>query len=200
MRWQYQRWGIAKTMMHRTTISSCLRRVVLAPATLLILLAALFSIQNNAKAEGMSLLINGISFHKNAPQDGGEFNERNWGLGLQHDWGIIKKHWAPYFTISALKDSHKRNSFYAGGGALRRFPLDNIHEKLHFDAGLIGFMMTRKDHHNRKPFIGVLPALSLGTDKIAINATYIPEVEPKLSALWFFQLKVSLSYFNSTKH
>lgn len=175
-------------------------RAVLTPAIPLFLLTLLLSIHSNTWAEGTSLLLNGVSFHKNAPREGGKFNEKNWGIGLQHDWPVIKQHWMPYFTISALKDSHKRNSFYAGGGALRRFSLDSVHDDLHFGAGLIGFMMIRKDHHNRKPFIGLLPALSLGTDTLAINASYIPKAEPKLSPLWFFQLKISLSYFSATKY
>ncbi len=78
---------------------------------------------------------------------------------------------------------------------MRRFSLERLYKGLHFDAGLIGFVMMRKDHHNRKPFIGTLPAFSLGTDKIGINASYIPSVEPKLSPLWFLQLKISFDNF-----
>jgi len=78
---------------------------------------------------------------------------------------------------------------------MRRFSLAKIHDELHFDAGLIGFVMVRKDHHNRKPFLGALPAFSLGTEKLAVNISYIPEVEPKLAPLWFLQLKVSFGIF-----
>ncbi len=186
--------------MYQTTMPLLSKRAVLASMAQFFLLIFLFGNHSNIKAEGTSLLLNGISLHKDAPQDGRKFNERNWGIGLQYDWPVMKKHWRPYFTVSALKDSYKRNSFYAGGGAMRRFPLNNFRRNLHFDAGLIGFMMSRKDRRNRKPFVGVLPVLSLGNDKIAINASYIPEIEPKLSPLWFFQLKISLSYFRSTKN
>lgn len=171
-----------------------------APAAAVIngaLLLVLCSIYNSAQAEGGSLLINGISFHKTDPEEGGEFNEKNWGLGYQYDFPPYQRRWAPYFTLSALKDSHKRNSFYVGGGLMRHYSLTSLYSGLRFDAGLVGFMMVRKDHHNRKPFIGALPAFSLGTDKIAINASYIPKVEPKLSPLWFFQLKLSFSLLES---
>ena len=185
-------------MKHLASKSPFSWRAVLATTVQIAFLALLFSGQNSARAEGLNLLLNGVSFHQSSgPKEGGEFNERNWGLGLQTDFNIVKKHWVPYLTISAFKDSHHRNSFYAGGGMLRRFPLSNLHKALYFDAGLAGFAMTRKDHHNRKPFLGVLPAFSFGTDKLAINASYIPKVEPKLSSLLFFQLKISLDYFNS---
>lgn len=177
-----------------TSSSRAWRAVFTAPLFLFLSFFLLIS-YNSAQAEGFNLLINGLSTHKYEPEDGGEFNEKNWGLGIQYDWKPVKQHWVPFFTISALKDSYKRNSFYAGGGALRRYSLSSIHDDLHFGAGVIGFMMLRKDHHNRKPFLGILPALSLGTDKIAVNATYIPEVEPKLSPLWFFQLKLSFDNF-----
>jgi hypothetical protein len=63
------------------------------------------------------------------------------------------------------------------------------------DLGAIGFVMTRKDYKNNDPFLGVLPALSVGTKNVALNITYVPKVEPKAVPLWFFQLKINLSSF-----
>ncbi len=152
---------------------------------------AMMMIDSSAKAAGYHLILNGKSFHKEQPKKG-SFNERNWGLGIQYDYNLYKKHWQPYLTASGFKDSYKQNSFYAGGGLMRRFSLANIQQGLHAGAGLVAFVMVRKDHHNRRPFLGALPAFTLGTDKVAINLSYVPKVEPKLIPLWFIQLKVAL--------
>ncbi len=40
-----------------------------------------------------------------------------------------------------------------------------------------------------------LPALSVGTERVSMNITYIPKVDPKAVPLWFFQLKINLSGF-----
>lgn len=53
--------------------------------------------------------------------------------------------------------------------------------------------MTRQDFNNGLPFPGILPAFSFGTDRIALNMTYIPKVYPKMVALAFFQLKIKLT-------
>ena len=171
-----------------------LSRQALGSAALPGLLLLLAFTGNSAKAEGLSLIINGKSFHKEQPKKGA-FNEENWGLGLQYDYKLYNKHWIPYLTASGFKDSLKRNSYYAGGGILRRFSLDALQKGVYAGAGLVGFVMVRKDYNDRKPFLGALPAFTLGTDRVAINASYVPKVEPKLVPLWFIQLKLSFDNF-----
>ncbi len=149
---------------------------------------------SSVKAAGYHLILNGKSFHKEQPKKG-SFNEENWGLGLQYDFEIYRKHWQPYLTASGFRDSYKRNSFYAGGGMMRRFSLARIQKDLNFGAGLVAFVMIRKDHHNRRPFLGALPAFTLGSDNVAVNLSYVPKVEPKLVPLWFIQLKISFKSF-----
>jgi len=148
-----------------------------------------------ARADGYSLIVNGKSIHKEAPKKG-SFNEKNWGFGLQYDYKLYNDRWQPYLTTSIFKDSYKRNSFYAGGGIMRRFSLSNLHDDLYFGAGAVAFVMTRKDHHDRRPFLGALPAFTIGTNKVAVNISYVPKVEPKLIPLWFIQLKVSFENFD----
>jgi hypothetical protein len=143
-----------------------------------------------AVAGEMSLLVNGKAVHMNPPADK-NLNEKNWGLGLQYDWDIVNKKWVPFATASGFSDSNKNPSYYAGGGILRRFQFDGTH----VDLGAIGFVMTRKGYKDDQPFLGVLPAFSVGTKSVALNITYIPKVEPKAVPLWFFQLKVNLSVF-----
>jgi hypothetical protein len=143
-----------------------------------------------AVAGEMSLLVNGKAVHLNPPA-GKNLNEKNWGLGLEYDWDIVNKKWIPFAMVSGFIDSNKNPSYYAGGGAMRRFQFDDAH----VDLGVIGFVMTRKDYKDDQPFLGALPALSVGTKSFALNMTYIPKVEPKAVPLWFFQLKINLSNF-----
>jgi len=154
-------------------------------ALLLTLLAGLTP--GPAAADGLSLLVNGKALHLGVPE-GKKYNEKNWGLGLQYDWDLKDSKWIPFATASEFIDSNKNPSYYAGGGALRRFEFGSLHA----DLGAIGFLMVRKDFKSDRPFPGVLPVISVGTQSVALNITYIPKVEPKAVPLWFFQLKINL--------
>jgi hypothetical protein len=150
---------------------------------------------NSAFAEkNLSILLNGKSFHINEPANL-NLNENNWGMGLQYDLDPVYENWIPFLMASGFNDSNSNPSYMAGGGIARRMDLSNLYDGLHFDAGLVGFMMTRKGTNGGDPFPGVLPALSIGTERLAVNFTYIPKLSPKHVALWYFQLKVSLDYF-----
>ena len=64
---------------------------------------------------------------------------------------------------------------------------------MHLDAGVVAFVMTRKSYMDGRPFPGVLPVVALGTDRVALNITYIPKVDPKMVPIFFFQLKIGLN-------
>lgn len=157
------------------------------------LLALIIGTANQtAQANQLNLIINGKAIHLGLPK-GATMNEKNWGLGLQYDYALINNKWMPFTTISGFIDSMKQPSYYAGGGLLRRYPVGRRNgATINLDAGIIAFLMTRDDYKNHQPFPGILPAFSFGTDKVAINLTYIPKVQPKLMPLWFLQLKLAL--------
>ena len=156
-----------------------------------ILIVVLFGFSGRtAGADQLSLLMNGKAIHLNSANN--NFNEKNWGAGVQYDWTPIREHWIPFVTASGFKDSNRNPSYYAGGGIMRRYQFND----LHIEAGVVGFVMTRKDFRNEKPFPGVLPAFSLGTKNVSVNMTYVPKVDPKSVPLVFFQLKIKLTNFN----
>jgi len=146
-----------------------------------------------AHAGQMSLIVNGKAFHFDTPS-GQNFNESNWGGGLQYDFDAVgeNKNWVPFLAASGFKDSFKNPSYYAGGGIMRRYRFNEASLPVNVDIGVIGFLMTREDFRDNQPFPGVLPVLSFGTDRVALNVTYIPRVDPKMVPLVFLQLKIGL--------
>jgi hypothetical protein len=148
-----------------------------------------------ASAGELNLLINGHARHINPPA-GSNFNERNWGFGFQYDLDRRDDgRWVPFLTASGFKDSMRDMSYYAGGGLQRRFDIAPSLDNLHVSLGAVAFVMTRKSFKNNQPFFGALPAATIGTDRFALNITYVPKVHPKLVPLWFVQLKIPLTTF-----
>jgi hypothetical protein len=167
-------------------------RGVRTAAKVMSALALYMLVGASAQAGEFSLLLNGKAIHIKPPA-GHHYNERNWGAGVQYDFDAIgqNKNWIPFATASGFKDSFEHPSYYAGGGIVRRFaPLSS--ESLHVDAGVVAFFMTRQDYKDNQPFFGMLPVLSVGTKRVAVNMTYVPKVQPKMVSLVFIQLKVTL--------
>jgi hypothetical protein len=160
------------------------------------LLVAMFTLTamfvTPVQADQWSLLVNGKAIHLDHPP-GTDYNEKNWGAGIQYDFDMTASKWIPFITASGFLDSNNNPSYYAGGGAMRRFAFGEHKNSLHLDAGVVAFYMIRKNFMNGYPFPGVLPVLSFGTDRVAVNMTYIPKVEPKMVPLLFFQLKIGIS-------
>ena len=144
-----------------------------------------------AHAEQWSLLVNGKAVHLDE-QAGVDYNEENWGGGLQYDFEMTTRKWVPFVNASFFKDSNNNPSYYVGGGAMRRFAFGKD-GAMHLDAGVVAFVMVRKEFHDGDPFPGILPAVSVGTDRVALNVTYIPKVDPKMVPILFFQLKIGLN-------
>lgn len=145
----------------------------------------------NACGEELSLLVNGWSRHLDVPE-GVHYNEGNYGLGLQYDFNRYREDWVPFVTVSGFKDSMYNMSYYAGGGIMRRFDIAPKLDNLYLDAGLVAFVMTRKNYQDGNPFLGILPVATFGTEHLAVNVAFIPKVQPKLIPLFFFQLKIQL--------
>jgi hypothetical protein len=143
----------------------------------------LFIIPIAAQANELGLVINGKAIHL----EGSGFNEKNWGVGFEYDYKP-KGDWIPFISASGFKDSNEDMSYYAGGGYKHRIILNRNLDNLHLDLGGFAFLMTRKDYHDNRPFPGILPMASIGTDTLALNITYIPKVDPKLVPIVFLQL------------
>ena len=144
----------------------------------------------SAAADELSLLFSGKAVHMDAPANN-VLGEQKWGLGLQYDWNRFSKHWIPFGTVAGFRDSSGSMSYYAGGGIMQRFRID----RARLDLGAVGFLMTRKGQGNDEPFLGVLPAASVGNGKVALNVTYVPRVDHQDVPFWYVQLKINLGSF-----
>ena len=147
-----------------------------------------FSLSSQIMADSVNLIINVKAMH----EQNKNYNEENWGLGFEYNFEE-KDNWINFINGGFFKDSLSNNSNYIGGGSKRRFYLGSDKDGWHIDAGITAFMMTRKNFKNGQPFFGALPYASIGTNRFAINATYIPSVSPKLVALWFFQASIKVA-------
>ena len=149
---------------------NCVKTAQIFYLGILLIIACQFPVAN---AGELSLLINGKAIHVGADPDK-HYNEKNWGAGLQYDFGVQEDRWRSFVTMSGFLDSKENPSYY---------------------AGLVGFFMTREDYLDGDWFPGILPFLSLGIKQVSVNITYIPKIKPKMVELWFLQLKVPLAEF-----
>jgi hypothetical protein len=146
------------------------------------------------------IVVNGRAVHINA---GEEWNEDNWGLGLERELGS-KGPWVKVALANAFKDSMGEPSYMAGGGIKRRFRMRS--DGFYVDVGAVAFLMTRDGVNGDKPFPGVLPAATFGFKRVALNLTYMPESivdrvtnsnfhDPSMEGVFFLQLKLDGSLF-----
>lgn len=141
-------------------------------------------------ADELHLILNGKAYHMTSRN----YNEKNYGLGLEYDFAP-RKNWITFINGGFFKDSLRNTSNYIGIGKKRRYLLQDDPQGWHLDLGLIAFLMTRKDYHDNHPFPGALPVLSLGKQWFSLNATYIPKVSPKHVNLFFFQVMIRVATF-----
>lgn len=144
------------------------------------------------------LVLNGHSVHLNAER---HWNEENWGLGVEREFNSSGR-WVGIALANGFKDSVDEASYMAGGGLKRRFRM--FADSMYFDVGLVGFVMTRPDVNHNRPFPGALPALTIGTKRVAVNVTYTSDnlmdrttsaalLDPAMTGVLFIQLRFNAS-------
>ena len=178
--------GYCEVKIHSSRVSTFPRTILKLIAPLLLAFGAA-----SVEADQWSLLLNGKAIHLEKPL-GTHYNEENWGAGVQYDFSKPDSRWIPFLTASGFKDSNKHPSYYAGGGMMRRYAFGSDQNSWHVDAGLVAFAMIRRGYQHGNPFLGALPVISFGTDRVSLNVTYIPKVDPKMIPLLFLQMKVGI--------
>ena len=151
------------------------------------------------------VVLNGHAVHMNAEK---HWNEDNWGLGFEKEFNSSGR-WVTAAVANGFKDSMYNPSYMAGGTIKRRFRM--FSDRLYFDAGLVGFLMTRHDVRHNAPFPGALPTMTFGSRRFAVNLTYMPasvvddvthanRVDPAMQGVFFIQFKLDASLFGFGPH
>ena len=149
-----------------------------------------------------SIVLNGKAIHLNSSRD---WNEANWGLGIEREFDSYSR-WVKVAMANGFVDSQDNMSYMVGGGIKRRFRFTGVSDNFHVDFGAVAFLMSRADVNNRTPFPGILPAMTVGSKRVALNVTYLPRawadkatnitrVDPTVSGIVFLQLKLDASLF-----
>ena len=157
---------------------------------------------STADAADWDIVLNGRAVHIDASRD---WNESNWGLGFEREFDPNAR-WVKVALGNGFRDSQDQMSYMAGAGIKRRFRLPALSPHAYLDVGAVGFMMTRKNVDDNRPFPGILPAISVGTRKFALNVTYIPRhmaeraanvkrYDSNLDGIFFVQLKLDAELF-----
>lgn len=149
----------------------------------ILLLISLALLGSQVHADTLGIIINGKAIHL----DDNEWNEDNWGTGVQYEFSA-HGHWTPFLSISGFIDSNRNNSYYAGGGY--KYRIDSLSardDSFRVELGGNAFLMTRKNYLENKPFFGALPVLTIGSRNLDLNITYVPPIAPKLIPLFFMQ-------------
>lgn len=153
-----------------------------------------------ATAGQLDLVVNGRSYHVNSEYD---WNENNIGIGLEYEFDHASR-WIWSVTGNAFVDSRDNMSYMAGGGLKRRLFQSDDPAGYYFDAGVVGFVMSRADFNDYLPFPGILPAVSFGMKNIGMNLTYLPKtvvrdiaqakvLDPNIGGVFFLQMKFRIT-------
>ncbi len=169
-------------------------------------LVAVFLISTPCHAANWDVVLNGKAFHINSERN---WNEDNWGLGFEREFASHKR-WVPFAVGNGFRDSMNHMSYMGGGGIKRRFRPGGWMGNLHIDLGVVGFLMKRQNIRGGDPFLGMLPVVSVGNDRAALNITYLPHtavssitngrrLDPNMDGVVFLQAKLNLGYFLPAK-
>jgi hypothetical protein len=168
----------------------------------LLFLLTLGLLTESSLASDWGIVLNGKSFHVDAEHD---WNENNWGLGFELEFQPEAR-WVKVAVGGGFVDSQDSMSYMAGAGLKRRFRVPRVGREFYVDVGAIGFLMTRQDVDNNRPFPGILPTLTVGSRHVAVNLAYLPgsaahevagvrNLDPSIDAIYFMQIRLSPRLF-----
>lgn len=155
-----------------------------------ILLIALY--QASVYAGEIGMIVNGKAIHTSDKEN---YNEQNWGSGIQYKFDSLPSGWSPFITASGFVDSYNNSSYYAGGGYLHRLNGLSRGDNFTTSIGAVGFLMSREFKDGTRLLPGVLPVLSIGTDLLSINMTYVPKNSATGVPIYFFQAVVPIDNY-----
>jgi len=100
----------------------------------------------------------------------GELNEGGWGGGLGKSLTDARDNQRMLFAM-LIRDSHYKPQYTAGYGWIARW---NMGGGVKFGLGYTAALIARSDYADYTPMPVILPLASVGTDRAALYATFVP--------------------------
>lgn len=121
-----------------------------------------------------------------------QYNEDNTGYGLLYEFDK-RKNVIPYVTFGKYIDSFDTDATYLSAGASKRIILSRQLDNLHFEFGGALTLIKSTSYREGRPILTFMPVLSLATDMVGLNLSYIPKINNTTTHVFFIQMKVSLT-------
>lgn len=146
----------------------------LLPA-LIVLTILLTAVLPRAEAQGaVSLELHGVSWHFGADVD---YNERNLGAGAVYSWGVVG------VSAGAYYNSYRRVTLY--GSVTFRAPVSR-YVSLGADVGAV------TGYQNPVSLVAWAVATGHVTQRVSINARYLPAIKAATSAVAALSVQIAL--------
>jgi palmitoyl transferase len=100
----------------------------------------------------------------------GELNEAAWGGGLGKSLTDARDNKRILYAM-AIRDSHYKPQYMTGYAWMARWTAGS---DLRFGAGYTAMLIARSDYAHYVPFPLILPLVSVGTERAALYATFVP--------------------------
>jgi lipid IVA palmitoyltransferase len=100
----------------------------------------------------------------------GELNEGGWGGGLGKTLTDARDNQRMLYAM-VIRDSHYKPQYMAGYAWMARW---NMGGEVKFGLGYTAMLIARSDYAEYTPMPVILPLASVGTDRAALYATFIP--------------------------
>jgi palmitoyl transferase len=100
----------------------------------------------------------------------GELNEGGWGGGLGKTLTDARDNQRMLYAM-AIRDSHYKPQYMAGYAWMARW---NMGGDVKLGLGYTAMLIARSDYSDYTPMPVILPLVSVGTDRAALYATFVP--------------------------
>lgn len=121
----------------------------------------------------LDLYLSGLIYHMPyayTSERRGELNEAGWGGGAGKSLTDASDNKRIFYAM-AIRDSHYKPQYMGGYAWMARW---NIGGDLKFGAGYTLMLIARTDYAHYTPMPVILPLVSMGTQKFALYATFVP--------------------------
>jgi len=120
-----------------------------------------------------------------------KYNEDNSGFGLVYEFKR-KNNTVPYISVGQFRDSFETDARYISGGLNKYISLNKKFDNLHLEYGGVISVIDSPSYANGRAIVTFMPVLSISTDTIGINLTFLPKINNRTTNVFFIQIETTL--------